>query len=217
MKMMPGTYYHAKLISYIFPQRVEGKILDIGGRDGFFLTLCKAKEKIVLDLSPRETFPSIKYIKGDATNMNFKDNYFQRVFCFGTLEHIENRTQFFKEVIRVTRPGGKIFILVPYRNFRIMPPFLTAWVETNLWHHDKKLKLSERDFHDSLKLYRNKIQWKTIFVRNFFYRLFFLPLWYLWQISEPMGKIFMDQTLRLDKKMIYGGHGTLLVLIEKRR
>lgn len=49
------------------------------------------------------------FIVGDVRNLPFKNNYFDVVFSFGTIEHIRENEQAVKEAYRVLKPGG-IFI-----------------------------------------------------------------------------------------------------------
>lgn len=215
MKMMMGTYYHSRLLSSFFQKQVKERVLDIGGRDGFFLHTYPAKENWVLDLLPQRTYPKIKYINGDATKMSIEDNFFNQVFSFCTLEHIENPSQFLNEAIRVTSPGGKIIILVPHPHMTIGPPFLTTWAKKNLWHHTLSQDLSVSGFKKLLAPYNSQISWRSFNIRNYFYRLFYLPTWYIWHLSETIGRFLVDQIIRLDKKLLYGGNGTLLIIITK--
>lgn len=70
---------------------------------------------------------------GDATKIPFLDNFFDVVFSLGVIEHIgtkighytlcdnywEVRHQYANEILRVTRPGGRIIIACPNKSFPI--------------------------------------------------------------------------------------------------
>lgn len=45
--------------------------------------------------------------------MPFPDNYFDIVFNDGVLEHLQNFKKAFGEMVRITKPGGKIIVAVP--------------------------------------------------------------------------------------------------------
>lgn len=213
--MLLGTYYHSKLLLSLL-RKTQGKLLDVGGREGFLLHLLPGSEKYVVDLCSIPTFSEIHYFGADALKMPFKNNFFQTVFSFNTIEHIAKPEQFINSILRVTSSGGRIFILTPHPEVKIWPAFITGWAEKNLWHHNENLKISAEDFRKLLGPYQGKIKWRIVYLRNFFYLLFYLPLWVIWQRSESKGKFFVDQVLRLDKKWLLGGRGTFLVMIEKK-
>lgn len=50
-----------------------------------------------------------KFVIGDIRALSFKDNFFDIVFSFGTIEHIREQTKACQEAYRVLKPGG-IFI-----------------------------------------------------------------------------------------------------------
>ncbi len=74
-----------------------------------------------------------RFFCGDATNLPFPDNYFDIVFSFGVIEHIgtaighctlssnyqTKRALFASELMRVTKPGGRIFIGCPNKHFPV--------------------------------------------------------------------------------------------------
>ncbi|MBT3583419.1 MAG: methyltransferase domain-containing protein [Halobacteriovoraceae bacterium] len=50
----------------------------------------------------------------DLHSLPFKDSSFDKVISNSVLEHVENPTEVFSEMVRVTRPGGRIFLSVPF-------------------------------------------------------------------------------------------------------
>jgi len=55
------------------------------------------------------------FVVGEATELPFKDDEFDFVISFAVLHHLpspETRKEFFSEIYRVTRPGGKVKITV---------------------------------------------------------------------------------------------------------
>lgn len=61
-------------------------------------------------------------IQGDALNIPFDDNIFDRVICSEVLEHIPNYSMAIQEIARVTKTGGRVGISVPH-----------AWPERINW------------------------------------------------------------------------------------
>lgn len=52
----------------------------------------------------------LKYIPADAQNLFFRDNWFDVVYSLNALEHIPDPAKALREAIRVTRPGGMIYL-----------------------------------------------------------------------------------------------------------
>ena len=73
------------------------------------------------------------FICGDVSRLPFSDNYFDIVTSLGVIEHIgttdghdtlasnyeEARLSYAKEILRVTRPGGRIVIACPNKSFPV--------------------------------------------------------------------------------------------------
>jgi len=67
--------------------------------------------------------------------LSFEDNMFDVVHCFTVLEHVEDIDTCLDQMIRVTKPGGKIYISTPNyafpyeRHYKVpFPTFLPKWV-----------------------------------------------------------------------------------------
>lgn len=53
-------------------------------------------------------------IIGDIQELKLDDNSIDAITCLAVLEHVENPIQAFKEMYRVLRPGGYLYIYVPF-------------------------------------------------------------------------------------------------------
>jgi SAM-dependent methyltransferase len=53
-------------------------------------------------------------VVGDIHAMQFADNSYDCVFCTGTLEHVANPWRAVEEIHRVVRPGGIVYVDVPF-------------------------------------------------------------------------------------------------------
>ncbi len=53
-------------------------------------------------------------IVGDVHNIPLDDNSVDAIVCLAVLEHVENPIQAYKEMHRVLKPGGYVFIYVPF-------------------------------------------------------------------------------------------------------
>lgn len=95
----------------------------------------------------KEKFPEAKLEKGDALNLPFVDNFFDKVYSIALLHHLpskEFRLQFLSEVKRVLKPQGLVV--------------LTVW---KFWTIESYLLILK---YTILKLIgRSKLDWKDFF------------------------------------------------------
>lgn len=65
-----------------------------------------------------KTHPSVMIVDFSKFPYPFKDNEFDEIHCYGVMEHIgDNKEEFkkaIKEMIRITKNGGKWFLTVPH-------------------------------------------------------------------------------------------------------
>lgn len=54
-----------------------------------------------------------QFIEADIRQLPIKDNYFDYIFSFGVIEHFRQPEFILRELKRVLKPGGKIFLSVP--------------------------------------------------------------------------------------------------------
>lgn len=76
-----------------------------------------------------------KVYQGVAENLPFKDEFFDFIYCFTVIEHVQDVEQAIKEAVRVTKKNGSIYIVTPdYRqlyegHYKMhMPLFLPKWL-----------------------------------------------------------------------------------------
>ena len=108
------------------------KVLEIGCGRGFYL---KALNEINSEMNITGVDLNEKYLKvareyinnkkikitsGDATNLKFENDSFDGVVASEILEHIPDDKKALKEIERILKPGGKVIISVPNKNY----PFL---------------------------------------------------------------------------------------------
>jgi SAM-dependent methyltransferase len=102
------------------------KVLEIG--PGFEphikFTKLKYKEYYCLEIYKnieyknyyKNNFPLIVFDTYDGKNLNFPDNFFDRIIISHTLEHILDFENFLNEMVRVIKPGCVISIASPCDN-----------------------------------------------------------------------------------------------------
>ena len=99
--------------------------LDYGAHDAHMLVALTGTDKvdrgIGVDLNSEAVAKAQSGLPENVTlmaiNKNpklpFEENYFDSVSIVGVLEHIQDQKHIVNELIRVTRPGGSVFVAVP--------------------------------------------------------------------------------------------------------
>jgi ubiquinone/menaquinone biosynthesis C-methylase UbiE len=86
----------------------------VTGCDFSFVAVSIAETK----LRAADKRPPVTFLQGDAQNLPFADDSFDLVISCETIEHIPDAPRALREMRRVSRPGGKLFLTTPnYANF----------------------------------------------------------------------------------------------------
>lgn len=106
----------AHLLKYI----ENGRILDIGCGDGFFLKYLEEKGWKVCGVEPGEVGSryarevlGIEVFTGNLEDANFPDNWFDAASLYAVFEHLPDPVKTLKEIGEILKPGGILFISVP--------------------------------------------------------------------------------------------------------
>jgi len=59
--------------------------------------------------------PNVTLVRSDIRAIPFPDNSIDLVYSSSTIEHIPHPESVLKEMVRITKPGGYIFVGIPYR------------------------------------------------------------------------------------------------------
>ncbi len=114
-----GRTYFEYLSNYV-DSLGDKKILDIGAGNGFFLkVLLEHGVKDVWGVEPGKSMVDhapkslrARIIPSILKNGLFRNNTFDVICCFHTLDHIVDPNSFLKIVNSLLKPGGKIFFVV---------------------------------------------------------------------------------------------------------
>ncbi len=107
-------------------------VLDVGGGPGFFATsfgLAGAQYVgVEVDASTDSTAEAFA-VRGSGTDLPFRSGSVDVTYCSNVLEHVSDGWRMLEELVRVTRPGGTIFVS--------FTPWLSPWGghETAPWHY----------------------------------------------------------------------------------
>ena len=152
---------HQRLLkAYVLAQDfVHGEVLEVGcgeGR-GIDLIIDKCKSYTAIDkIEPvidqlRKKYPFGKFLSGNIPPLTqFSDNFFDRIFSFQVIEHIEDDHLFLSEISRILKPGGIALITTPNR-----PRSLSR----NPWH---TREYTAQELTDLAKKYFSSVEMKGI-------------------------------------------------------
>jgi len=122
-----GHYFHQDMwaAKKIYKNNPDQHI-DIGSRiDGFISHLLIFREVVVIDVRALQSdIPGLTYEQGDITKLRYEDNTLESLSCLHAIEHIglgrygddldlDGWLKGMKEMQRVLRPGGKLYLGVP--------------------------------------------------------------------------------------------------------
>ncbi len=103
-------------IDTILPHINNKKVLEVGCGTGLILQEINkhASEAIGIDISEKmldiSRNKNLNVLNADINKIPFSDGYFDVVYSFKVLSHIKNIESAIKEMTRVTKPTGKLFL-----------------------------------------------------------------------------------------------------------
>jgi SAM-dependent methyltransferase len=116
------AHYQAKRVAMIKRHApAGGKVLDVGCGTGVLAEALVGEGYQVTGLDPfqgmlrhlRQRVPEIATVQGNGEALPFPDNTFDFTYCVAVMHHVSgkpNVRQTLIEMVRVTKPGGKIMI-----------------------------------------------------------------------------------------------------------
>jgi SAM-dependent methyltransferase len=106
-------------------EALAGRVLNVGcGTGGFNVALARARPGArVTGIDADGEATAICALKRDgaagafaraaAEALPFRDGAFDLVYCFSSIEHVASVAAAVREMVRVTRPGGRIYVHTP--------------------------------------------------------------------------------------------------------
>lgn len=112
--------YHAFIdrleTNLILPHSAGKEVLEIGCGTGLILqrVASVAERAVGMDLSAgmleHARKRGLEVVKADATDLPFEDESFDLVYSFKVLAHVQEIDLALREMVRVTRPGGRLIL-----------------------------------------------------------------------------------------------------------
>ena len=140
-------YWHWRRFTEVLKilEPLDGPILDVGCHSGTFtqklLTKLKTKKVYGIDVSPsaidlaKKRLPFGQFQVADVAKLPFGDNFFEAVFCLEILEHIDDPIAALREIDRVLKKNGNLYILVPSDN-KLFKIIWSLWtISYPHWRH----------------------------------------------------------------------------------
>jgi SAM-dependent methyltransferase len=139
----------------------EKDVLDLGCHTGYGTRIIRVSGARVtgVDVSPeaidiaREKYSSsgIEFLRLDGRSLPFADRSFDIVTTFKVIEYITDHAQFFAEIRRVLRPGGRVILTTPNAPMRLHPG-------TKPWNHFHVREYSAEELKALLVRYFPKVE-----------------------------------------------------------
>jgi SAM-dependent methyltransferase len=116
-----------RLASYLLRRGLPdgGRALEAGSGPAYATSLLREDARVRLGVAldidlealqeARRRDPRLPAVVGDLRHLPFAEGTFDLVWNSSTVEHLEPRERALREMAAATRPGGRVFIGVPYR------------------------------------------------------------------------------------------------------
>ncbi len=199
------------------------RILDVGSGTGYYLNLLRKRglNCVGVDLSEnmlrqsKHVYPDLIVQLADARWLPFLDDSFDAVISIETLRYFSDRKPLLKEIFRVTKPGGTLFITAaPLLSVNTYGIFNTACRIFNL----KSLVSCFQSFETagSFKRQLEDIGFRDVSVRGYFFGPYFLLDKVYPKASSALMRAFESFDDELAKHNLIRNYSNHLVAIARK-
>lgn len=117
-----------KIANYLLRQGLPqgGRLLEAGSGPAYATSLLRQNPRVSLGVAldidlealreARRRDPTLPAVVGDLHHLPFAPDSFDLVWNSSTFEHLHRQDQVIREMARIARPGGQVFVGVPYRS-----------------------------------------------------------------------------------------------------
>jgi len=105
------AHYLSEIYKKELASKLHGKVLDIGCGSSDIKQYTSFTEYVGLDINPNAENVNIV---ADAHDIPLGNETFDSAVCIAVLEHVKNPDIVLKEIYRVLKSNGKLFVAVPF-------------------------------------------------------------------------------------------------------
>lgn len=120
----PSHLMWKKMMLLLEHVKPGGALIDVGcGTGEFMIQLRNRFDSLVgVDVNSNaiafaskkvEAYSNVSLYEGEVNTFHFPSRHFDVCLCLDVLEHVENLFSFLKEIYRILRPNGELFVTVP--------------------------------------------------------------------------------------------------------
>ncbi len=165
----------------------EGQVTDLLRRRGVDVAAFDYRVGQPAEVVPLERFPDVRvHLSDDPVRLPFPDDHFAAVLSCGVLEHVERPEDSLRELHRVLKPGGRLFIYKLPNRFSYLEAIAKR---AGLYYHGK---LAHDRVYDRRRTYA--LVGATGFRIDDFRRTNLLPL----TIAHPLAWRYAGEIWRLN-------------------
>lgn len=211
--MRLGSYYRMCSLLASGTSFQGERVLDVGSHDGTLLSIANGNLRVAVDLSPQPLQVHAAMVLADGNRLPFRSECFDQVIATDVIEHMPDAQNLIDEMLRVVRPGGRIFLSTPSAHIRLFPPPLTEWISRSWGHYWRRGYAKEELFHIVSKgNVKNAIclEWNAPV-----YRFFYLILRLLWLFAPGLVRPIVKVVAQWDAAHPEGYRGFYWMWVEK--
>jgi SAM-dependent methyltransferase len=184
---------HLQILERAIESERPESVIDVGCGTGVLLRHCRERgiEAYGIDRSPavvrhHAAETGLPVVMASVDDLPIRDAASSLVVCHGLVEHLASPAQGLRELLRITRPGGRALLSVPAR-YSLFTPLVPIWYFTGGRHRHPWLEMVGRSYgRRSFRRLLVESGWQVERIAMF-KALTFLD-WLRIPFSEPLGR-----------------------------